>query len=547
MKEIFSLTKILIKSSSNDAGTKKNKKINGLGKFIILFLVYGYLIGFMSYISYMTINGLILINQPALFLNLIFGLLLGFGTIQTAITSLNVLFFSKDLDFLMPLPITSQKVVMAKLNCLVISQYMIAMFLGMPGLVIYGILLNLGINYYILSCVIVLIFPLIPVAVISLLVTLIMKFTKIIKNKEAVQYITIVLTIFLIVALTGTSENSVTSEEIANSLLKYNGTIEMVIKTYPLLGIVINSLLNYNTINGVTSIAFFMILSLAVYNIVSFMISKIYVKTVISLETVKNKKVKKIENFEKIKMDNIFMSYLKKEFRLLIRNPIFFMQCVLPSIFFPIIITVPAIMELNNTTPDMSVLQNDFSKIINTNYGFMGCIFAMLVLYAFNYASITSISRDGQNAVFMKYIPISLEKQIMYKITPGIILNIIPILYFLIFMIICIPGVKFLTIFYIILISMLINILNNILMILVDLKNPKLKWITEQAVVKQNFNMFFAMAFIGVEAVIVFLIGTFVSDLNSVVLVFFVTFLLPTLLIKKYIKNNQEKIFEKII
>ena len=116
MKEIFSLTKILIKSSSNDTSIKKNKRINGIGKFITLFLVYGYLIGLMATISYMTITGLIAINQPALFLNFVFALLLGMGTIQTVVTSLNVLFFSKDLDFLMPLPITPQKIIVSKLK-----------------------------------------------------------------------------------------------------------------------------------------------------------------------------------------------------------------------------------------------------------------------------------------------------------------------------------------------------------------------------------------------------------------------------------------------
>ena len=544
MKEIFSLTKILIKSSTNDASQGKNKKRNNIGKIIILFLAYGYIIGFMSTISYMTISGLIILNQPALFLSFVFTILLGIGILQTAITSLNVLFFSKDLDFLIPLPITAQKVVIAKLNCLVISQYMLSGFLALPGLIIYGILLNLGILYYIIAVTALLLFPLIPVAAISLLVTIVMKFTKVIKNKEAVQYITVFLTIVLIIALTGTSENSITGKEIANSLLQYNGTIEMVSKTYPIIDMIMKALMNYNNVNGIINIGAFAIFSLFVYYIVSLLISKIYVKTVISLETIKSKKIKKIE---KIKTNHVFVSYLKKELKLLVRNPIFFMQCVLPSIIFPIIITVPAIMELANTTPDIAVLQNDFSKFINTNFGLMGSLVAILVFYMFNYTSVTSISRDAQNAVFIKYIPISLEKQIMYKIMPGILLNMFPIIYLLIFMICFIPGIVLKTIVYIVIVSMLINVLNNVLMILVDLKNPKLKWITEQAVVKQNFNMFFAMAFVGVEVLLVFVLGMFINELDLLFIILTTIFMLVTILIKKYIKNNQEKIFEKII
>ena len=547
MKEIFSLTKILLKSSTNDSGVKNNKKTAGIGKFILLFLVYGYIIGFMTTISYMTVSGLIALNQPALFLNFVFVLLLGFGTIQTIITSLNVLFFSKDLDFLMPLPITPQKVIMAKLNCLVISQYMISGFLVLPGLIIYGLLLNLGISYYIISVIVLLLFPLIPVAIISLTVTIIMKFTKIIKNKEAVQYLTVFLTIILILALTGTSENSITSEEIASSLLKYNGTIEILSNTYPFLNIIINSLLNYNTINGIVNISFFAVISVFTYYIISFVISKIYVKTVISLETIKSKKNKKIEKLERIKTDYVFTSYLKKEFKLLIRNPIFFMQCVLPSIIFPIIITVPVIIELKNTTPNMGVLQNDFSMFINTNFGLMCFLVAILVFFVFNHTSITAISRDGQNAVFIKYIPLSFEKQMIYKIMPGILLNMIPIIYTLVFGMICIPAIELKTIIYILTISTLINVLNNFFMIVVDLKNPKLKWITEQAVVKQNLNIFFLMAFIGIETVLVFLAGMFILSLDYLAICLIMIFAILIMIVKRYIKCNSEKLFEKIV
>lgn len=546
MKEIFLLTKILLKSSTSDGNSKEKGKANRFGKFLILFLVYGYIVIFMTGISYAAISSLILVNQPAIFLNLAFVLLLGFGMIQIVITSLNILYFSKDLDFLLPLPITPQKVILSKLNCLVVSQYITSALLVLPGLIVYGFLLKLGFSYYIISGLALLLFPLIPVALISFLVTIIMKFTKIIKNKEMVQYITVFLSLFLIIGVSRISgENS--SEELANSLLQTNGAIQSFSKVFPTISLVINSILNHDNINGIINIVLLTIFSIGIYYIISVVISKLYVKTVISIATVKNKKNKRIENLEKVKTNGIFLTYLKKEFKLLMRNPIFFMQCVLPSIIFPIIITVPVIIELKNTSPDIALLQADFSKIINTNFGFICFMIAILVFYIFNHTSITAISRDGQNAVFMKYIPISLEKQIMYKIMPGILLNILPIIYVLIFGIICIPGLEIRTILYTVVVAILINLLNNLLMIVVDLRNPKLKWITEQAVVKQNFNMFFAMAFIGIETVLVVLLGTFLVDLNYLTIALITILVITIIILKKYIKNNEEKIFDKII
>lgn len=546
MKEIFLLTKILLKSSTSDGNQKKKEKASGFGKILILFLAYGYIVSFMTYISYAAINSLILVNQPAIFLNLVFVLLLGFGTIQIVVTSLNILYFSKDLDFLLPLPITPQKVILSKLNCLVISQYIMSVLLVLPGLIVYGVLLKLGATYYIISGLALLLFPLIPVALISFLVTIIMKFTKIIKNKEMVQYITVFLSLILIIGVSRISGER-SSEELANSLLQTNGFVQVFSKIFPTISLAMNAILNYNNINGIIDIFFLTVFSIGIYYVISLIISKLYVKTVISITTIKNKKTKRIENLEKIKTNGIFLSYLKKEFKLLVRNPIFFMQCVLPSIIFPIIITVPAIIELKNTTQDMALLQADFSNIINTNFGFMCFIIAILVFYIFNHTSITSISRDGQNAVFMKYIPISLEKQIVYKIMPGILLNMLPLLYVLIFGVICIPGLEIKTILYTVIVAILINVLNNILMIIVDLRNPKLKWITEQAVVKQNFNMFFAMAFIGIETVLIVLLGTFLVNLNYLAIALITIFAITIIGLKNYIKNNREKIFDKII
>lgn len=546
MKEIFLLTRILLKSSTSDGNQKNKENSNGFGKFFISLLVYGYIIVFITGVSYIAISGLILANQPTIFLNFAFSLFFGFGIIQILITSLNILYFSKDLDFLLPLPVSPQKVILSKLNCLIVYQYKIATLLVLPGLIVYGVLLNLECFYYIISVLTLLLFPLIPVAIISFLVTIIMKFTKIIKNKEIVQYITIFFTLLLIIIVTKISgENS--NEELVNVLLETNGKVQTFSKMFPVIDLAIKPILNYNNVSGIINILKFAVLSIAIYYIISFIISKLYIKTVISLITVKNKKSKKIDNLEKIDTNAIFLSYFKKEFKLLVRNPIFFMQCVLPCIIFPIIITVPAIIELKKTTPDIRLLQSDFSNIINTNFGFMGLIITILVFYTFNHTSITAISRDAQNAVFMKYIPISFKKQIIYKIMPGIILNILPIIYVLAFGVIFIPGLEIKNVIYITIVSILINVLNNALMIIVDLKNPKLKWITEQSVVKQNFNIFFAIAFIGIEILLIILLGIHLKDLNYLAITLIVIFTIAIISLKKYIKSNEEKIFDKII
>ena len=549
MKEIFLLTKTLLKSSTSESKKLGEKKTNGFGKILFYILIYGYIMGIMAYLGYSAINALILVNQPAVYLNLSFVAMLGFSIIQTVITSLNILYFSKDLDFLLPLPISSIKIIISKLICLIISQYIMLGLLILPGIVVYGYLLNLNYLYYVISTLALLTFPVIPVALVSGIVTLIMRFTKIIKNKDFVQYLTIVLTIFLIFAIQSLSggTGTVSPEEIAVNLLKTNGLVDNFSKSFFNITLIMNSILNYNNAEGAINIFLFVLISIIIFVVISYLISKIYVKTVISLSTVKNKTIQKVNIDKDIKDSSSLVSYVSKEIKILIRNPIFFMQCLLPSIIFPIIIGVPAILGLEDAGISLSLFSQDLGVVINSSFGIMCALVAIIFTYAFNPVSVTAISRDGENAVFMKYIPLDFKTQIFYKAIPGIILNMVPTIYILIAGFLFIPNIKFKTWIFIIFISLLINIINNMLSVVVDLKNPKLKWISEYAVVKQNFNIIFVFLLVAIEIFVIIWMGNQLQIVEE-----FAGYLITLLLIvyvymKRLINRKQNELFEKII
>ena len=549
MKEIFLLNKTLLKSSTSESKKLGEKKTNGFGKILFYILIYGYIMGIMAYLGYSAINALILVNQPAVYLNLSFVAMLGFSIIQTVITSLNILYFSKDLDFLLPLPISSIKIIISKLICLIISQYIMLGLLILPGIVVYGYLLNLNYLYYVISTLALLTFPVIPVALVSGIVTLIMRFTKIIKNKDFVQYLTIVLTIFLIIAIQSLSggTGTVSPEEIAGNLLKTNGLVVNFSKSFFNITLIMDSILNYNNAEGAINIFLFVLISIIIFVVISYLISKIYVKTVISLSTVKNKTIQKVNIDKDIKDNSSLVSYVSKEIKILIRNPIFFMQCLLPSIIFPIIIGVPAILGLEDAGISLSLFSQDLGVVINSSFGIMCALVAIIFTYAFNPVSVTAISRDGENAVFMKYIPLDFKTQIFYKAIPGIILNMVPTIYILIAGFLFIPNIKFKTWIFIIFISLLINIINNMLSVVVDLKNPKLKWISEYAVVKQNFNIIFVFLLVAIEIFVIIWMGNQLQIVEE-----FAGYLITLLLIvyvymKRLINRKQNELFEKII
>lgn len=550
MKEVILLTKVLLKCSKSNTKKEYNKKSHFIFTTLVFLFIYMYLAGIMAYASYGVIKELMAIGEEKIFLNLCFMVAMGFSVFQTIFTSLNVLFFSKDLENLLPFPIKPVKIVMAKFNCLVISQYMMYSIMLLPLFVVYGYLLKCGIMYYLYVLLILLAFPIIPVAITTLLVTIIMKLTNIIKDKESVQYLTVFITIAFIIGvqfLFGYANNEISNEELTSKVIATNESISGYINIFTNMKFSIETLNNYNNVAGILNFIVFCTESAVIYIVISFITAKFYIKTVTRLMTNGIKKRKKIDINKAYSKHSIQKTYIKKEIRELVRNPIFFMQCVLPPVLFPLIFLVPIMMPLTNAESDIKVLQGFLKNYVNTGMGLVACIEIIELFFIFNFTAITSISRDGSTAKFMKYFPIDLQVQCKYKIMPAIVLNIFPILYVVVALKVLLPQTQILTLIYITVLAMLLNIFNNWMVILVDLKNPKIDWMTEYAVVKQNLNMFYQMVIIFTQMGIILAIGVNIYSLNLSMLIFSAIFIIATIIVKRHIKINQRKLFKNII
>ena len=166
----------------------------------------------------------------------------------------------------------------------------------------------------------------------------------------------------------------------------------------------------------------------------------------------------------------------------------------------------------------------------------------------FIYISITAISRDGENAVFMKYIPVSLYKQYMYKIIPNIIMNIVTIIITL-GMAEYLLNLPVITLIALFVVATIMGILQSIAMIIVDLKRPKLNWDSEYAVAKQNLNLVFPVLLAMVNIVILVGFVYLLKDINVYVGVGIlgILYIIATVITNKYLYNKQYELADKII
>jgi len=243
---------------------------------------------------------------------------------------------------------------------------------------------------------------------------------------------------------------------------------------------------------------------------------------------------------KKLNQTNKLNSYVMKEIRLLIRTPIYFMNCVLMNFFFPILIFIPLIVQ--GDFQSMFVQINQYVSDIQYSGIILAGLFAfMLFVASSNAVTATSISREGSGLYIMKYLPVSLEKQIKYKVRSGIWISLIAVV--MILMIMVILKLPVLMIVFAGILSVNALLYPALTGIIIDMHNPKLNWDNEQAAVKQNLNVLFNMVFAIIGGAVA-LVPVILFSWNQYVTIIFITvlFSFANRLLLNYVNKNSMKL-----
>lgn len=550
-KKVVALTKVFLKNSFQNTKTSNDKKKSKMANTLIYIFVFIYLGAIVGFFSHNLISGLVGIHQEAIFLGLFFLIIAGFIMFQCIFSCMNVFYFSKDIEFVLPLPISAKEILMSKFNVILITEYIMELIIGVVPLIIYGILTSAGILYYLTALVFLFVFPILPLLIVSFIVMIIMSFAKFTKKRDTFQIIgTIIAIVFaIIISMTTSNTNEITEEQMMQNILNANGMVTMVQDYFITLKPTINALTSTNILTVLLETLKVIGITACTYIIFILLGQKLYFKGAVgNLVGGKTKQNKKINVEKAYEQNKIGLSYIKKELKILFRNPIFFMQCVLPAILMPVLMIGLTLFAGNSDEAKVELK----SLLSNNVYNTISVCALICVTQFFNmmiYISATAISRDGLNAIFIKYIPVPLYKQFIYKAMPNIIISAIPILIVLGIFFYIMPQTSIIFLIAIFVVSMILNIIQSYINLMIDLRKPKLEWDTEYAVVKQNMNLIFPMVFgllsIGIIALVGFLLNKI--DYRITLSLLFVLFVIVAYLIDRYVYKNQINLFKKVI
>ena len=553
MNKIINLTKVFLKTAFSNMNTQmgmpsKSNKIVSKILYVVLFL---YLAAIVSLFSGGMVESLKIINQQEIFIGLILLVVTAFCVIQTIFSSINVFYFTKDNEYILPLPLKPYEIILARTNVLIITEYIVTVLIGFIPLLVYGVLTSASMSYYLLMFVALVLVPILPILLVSIIVMIIMSFAKITKNKNKFQLIATILVLSIVIALslsTTKLQDDITNEQLAHMLVEANGMVDLLKGYFPTLDYVISSLTSDSIVVALIELLKVLVFTISGVIVYVFIAQKIYFKGLVGNLFSSSSKKKNIKiNTNKYNNSKLYKSYISKEFKCLIRNPVFFMQCLLPAILIPLLMIVMVILQMKNSiTPQMSEQLNSF----NGNTFIVACVILGVIQFfsMFIYIAITAISRDGKNAIFMKYIPVSLYKQYIYKCIPNIVMGSITSIISIVVANI-ILKLDMLMIVLVFIAAIIMNVAESIILIIIDLKRPKLEWDSEYAVVKQNFNLIFPMIISMIAIFIIILAGVFLTNINVYIGIIILSLIFAIILYfaNMYLYKNQNRLASRIM
>ncbi len=512
---------IKITTSSVEPATDEKKRSKAFGTvmgILIVLLLFIPICAFTAFMVYALTNGIVTLQTTnevyaqsktavtaglSMLLHIValFSFIFGFNVIMS------VFYFSSDLEYLLPLPISPMKIVGAKLAATMLSENVMECMLVISALI--GFMVGYGFNppvgdglnivSFLAMIIGVATFPILPICYCAIICMIVMSVSRVFKNKDRVSKATQLSTVLILLALvifmqmTGGFNPDTFVENLINGNFTIFGVFDKIFCTVPLLS---SALAGH-----ILSLLLYMVVNAAAVGLVLLYAYKLYFNAVVSLNNGQGKAKadgKALDLDKKVKQSSPTLTYLKKEFKILFRTPAYLMNCLGINLIWPIFIYLFIVMQKQN-----AMLSGFIDKVRNGDDASVMhltvIVFAIsVILTSLNCIASSAITREGKHFDVMRYLPIGMMTQINAKALVSIIISGVGLIVYIITAFAIFDVSVYLTT-YSVLLSILAVVFTTYLGIYIDTINPKLVWEDELNALRGNYHVFYNM---GLELII---------------------------------------------
>lgn len=453
----------------------------------------------------------------ALLLDAGFIVVLVFGTIGI----FSYVYFARDSEFLLSLPVRPSAVFLAKLAAVYAQEIMIAALVMVPGTLALGISTVQPATYYIMILLALLLVPVMALLVASLVSVPLAAAASFFRRKGAVSGILLIILfaafmgvyMYFVYSMSYGTGGDQSVEEILAEM--QSGMVTMASVLYP-----VYALARFGTLTPalVGSVAGSALIDLAIF--FGTVIAAGALTVLISGKAYKGAALRQNEHTSSVTSAREYVSssalgaLMKKEWREMVRNTSFAFQCLAGVVLSPVIVVV---VSLASGMQNFTLVPLPSAEIMA-----WGTSLLMIVMMGvgMNQFATTAVSREGRSFAYSKTIPVPYTTQLLAKIIVADIIAYITVTLSLVAAIVTAAIGGYADPLAIVLSAVFLLVYTAAYVnfgVLHDLKKPKLDWVTPREAVKSNATTVVPMLLdflIGILGVVLVCVLTIVFDAN---------------------------------
>jgi ABC-2 type transport system permease protein len=444
---------------------------------------------------------------------------------------ISAFYFSRDLELLIPLPLRPSEVMASKFAVIVINEYLTVAAIVLPIVVTVGVVAGAGVGFWVNAALVYLALPVIPLAIVSIVVVAMMRFINVSRKKDALILVGSILLIVLALGI-----QIVLGRTLGDERPGGNATAITAFFTSP------NSLLNKIgaffppgiwatravaagfTREGVGHLALFLGVSILLFAGMVVAAETLFYRGVVGLGETSGKKrrLTREEMSRRVSSGRrAVAAVFAREWKIMNRTPIFLLNGTLVVVLFPAIFVLMSLMDTGGRGSGgsgeggpMVLLKGMVSA--NPLIVILATALFMTICGSLNGTSSSTFSREGAQFWISRVIPVAPREQVAAKflhsylvaalgvVTAGIVS--VAVLHLKATYMAAAAGLALVT-----------GVLLTVVGMAIDLARPLLDWANPQKAIKQNLNVLLGMladigiltvAFFGVKALVKAKLGT---------------------------------------
>lgn len=510
MHKYLSLTRVLLKNSLGMMSDGKSRKALNT----VLYIVLAICMIPLSFTLYMMFDAAMTQLLPLQQEGAVLALGFHISSLVTFLFSIflipSIFYFSKDSETLLALPLPPQTILSAKFSVCLVYEYAFTLIVCVPLFLAYANHAQISIVYILFAILLFMSLPIYPLVLSSIITMLLMRFVPFFKNRDRFNMIAGILSIVFAFSFSFLMNSSTMTND-PNALITmlvqgHNSMISLFSRIFPAIPFAANAVIDGDAV----SLVIYLLITAAALGVLVLLGRWLYFKGAIGFsETKSSRKALSAKDYSRVLRHSKVRTYLIKEMRLLIRTPVYALNCIGMCLLMPIMLLVIFL-----TTDTDTLLQQlpDITPYLDGKlpYAILAGMAIGFLFSNLNLISATAISREGTNLSFMKYIPMTLKEQLHAKVLSGILMSVVSMLLTMLCIYYLLPIFPLFWYLLAAASSLITIVLGNYASLALDILHPKLVWEQEAAAVKQNMSgivsMLAGMAMMVVTAALLFVL-----------------------------------------